>query len=259
MMMGFNPMKSSNVSWNYSRPDDPSFTLVLVGTVQSIQWVQKRTYSNNPNVPGQPEFWPQGDPKMNLRITLATPEGELRAFTFQPASKAAQMGQKPSVHIELFKAAGGNSMADLIGKTISIETFPANPVTGTSWGPGNPRLFEVKLLEEGPYQLSSPLPEEYKVERLLCNDAVHGGQMQQPVQQAQPMAQPMAQQPVMQAQLQPMPQQPVMQPMQQMPVAQPVMQAQPMQQANVPAGMDPAVANAMQSLGATVYDQSIPF
>lgn len=292
--MSLNPGGAVNYNWNYSNQQRDGFSLEIVGTVVSLQEVQGREYNPNSNQPGRPACWPDGNPKMNIRMGLAMQDGSLKSFTFGKAGKKQVSREKPSVHMQLFDLTSGN-MDELIGKTIHIWTWPANPQTGVMWGNGNPRLFGVEELPDvAPFQLASPLPQEYQVPQLYCNDGVQGGQpvapspqqmqtpppMQgqfyaaptaQPVQQYQPQAyqpQPMQQmQPMAQPMMQPQPAAPAPATMMQQPSA---MQAMPPQQqsAPMPQGMDPAVAQAMQAVGATnvqpvaqpsVYDDDIPF
>lgn len=270
--MSLNPTGTVNYNWNYSNPQKDGYSTTLVGTVLAIQEIQKRTFSMN-GQPGAPEFWPDGNPKMNIRIALATPEGQLKTFTFQPAGKR-QRESGQGVHMQLFALTGNTDMMNLIGKTIQIQTQDAPQ--GTRYGSGNPRPFTVTEVQGGPYQLSTPLPAEFTVPQVLCNDAVSGGQMMP--QQTQQAAPPMmnngmyaapgmtAQQVVAQNTTPYIPQ---TNPMQEQ--TQPAMQQQPtgVVQPMVPAGMDPQVAAAMQAIGATnvqpvaeggaVYDSEIPF
>lgn len=272
--MALNP-GGNNYGWNYSKPDKPGYSTQLVGTVVSIQEVQKLGYTMT-GQPGAPQFWPDGNPVMNIRLGLATPNGELKAFVFQPAGKAARMGQKKSVHMDLFALTGNTDMMNLIGQTICIQTQEGH------YGQGNPRPWFVSLVDDGPYQLAFPLPSEFKAPQVLANSAASGGQMQpqqaqqyQPHQQYQPAPQqyqPMPQYQPASQQYQPMPQQQY-QPQQYQPAPQP-------QQPAYPEGMDPAIASAMasQAFGGNVpvsyeqpaqqadpvgngyvYDESTPF
>lgn len=294
--MSLNPSGMGGSSWNLSNPNKEGYSLELYGTVVSLQEVQARMYNPNGNGPGAPRTWPDGNPVMNIRMGLATPDGSLKAVTFAKAGKKQVSGEKPSLHMQLFNLTN-NNMMELIGKTLHLWTWPANPQTGQAWGQGNPRLFGVEEITDGiKYELSGPLPPEFMVPELMCNDGAHGGQpnppspqmMQQP--QVPPMqgnfyAAPQAQQPMQQSYTQQMmapPQQqyqPIQQPMkapmqQQQQVQQPVpaTQAMPPQTAGaqMPQGMDPAVAAAMQSVGAVniqpvvdttggIYDDDIPF
>ncbi len=285
--MSLNPSGMGGTSWNFSKPDKEGYSLELWGTVVSLQEVQAREYNPYGNQPGRPAFWPDGNPKMNIRMGLATPDGSLSSITFGKAGKKQQSGEKPSLHMQLFNLTNHNMM-ELIGKTLHLWTWPANPNTGQTWGQGNPRLFGVEEVTDVKYELTGQLPPEYLVPELYANDAVQGGQpvapspqqMQQPPMQGQFYAPPTAQpqqyqqspmqqyqqhqqpQPMAQPQPQMAPAPQAMAPQQAQPMmpqgaagAQPPMpttQAMPPQQAGapMPAGMDPAVAQAMQAVGA---------
>ena len=274
--MSINPGGANSYGWNYSKPDKPGYSTQLVGTVLAIQEVQKMGYTMS-GQPGAPQFWPDGNPMMNIRLALATQEGELKTFTFQPAGKAARMGQKRSVHMDLFHLTGDTDMMNLVGKTICIQTQEGH------YGQGNPRPWYVSLVDGGPY--TAPLPSEFKAPQVLANSAANGGQVnapqpqqyqpqqyQQPQQygyQAQPQYQPAPQyQPQPQPQYQPQPQQYQQQPQQYQPAPQ-----------QYPQGMDPQIAQAMATEafgqgvtvqqeqaapampvgGGEVYDDGIPF
>lgn len=227
--MSINP-GGNNYSWNYSKPDKPGYSTQLVGTVLAIQEVQKMGYTMT-GQPGAPEFWPDGNPKMNIRLALATEGGELKTFTFQPAGKAAKMGQKKSIHMDLFALTGNTDMMNLIGKTICIQTEEGH------YGQGNPRPWTVFLVDAGPYDV--PLPPEFLAPQVLANTAAAGGQIQAPQQPVQyqpapqPQYAPQYQQPAYQPA--PMPQQPVQYQPAPMPVQPTYTQAQ----------MDPGIVQAM--------------
>ena len=294
--MSLNPTGMGGSSWNFSNQNKEGFSLEIYGTVVSLQEVQARMYNPSSNAPGAPRFWPDGNPVMNIRMGLATPDGSLKTVTFSKAGKKQISGEKPSLHMQLFNLTNRNMM-ELIGKTLHLWTWPANPQTGQTWGQGNPRLFGVEEITDGTkYELAGQLPPEYMVPELFANDGAQGGapnpqmiqQPQVPPMQgnfyAPPTVQPMQQQyPYMQQQpVQYQPQQYQPQPMQQQMAPQGNMNSQPMPatqamppqpaSAPMPQGMDPAVAAAMQAVGAvnvqpvadelpptSVYDQDIPF
>jgi hypothetical protein len=173
------------------------------------------------------------------------------------------MGQKKSVHMDLFHLTGDTDMMNLIGKTICIQTQEG------FYGQGHPRPWFVSLVDAGPFQLSQPMPPEFKLPQVLANSAVSGGQVQTPQPQYQPQQpayqqpqyqQPYAPQPAYQPQ-QPAYQQPqpaMQQPMYQQP--QPAMQPQPQPAQQYPQGMDPAIAQAMASqvFGGPVTVEQLP-
>ena len=249
--MALNP-GGTNYGWNYSKPDKPGYSTQLVGTVLAIQEVQKMGFTTS-GQPGAPQFWPDGNPMMNIRLALATEQGEIKTFVFQPAGKQARMGQKKSVHMDLFHLTGDTDMMNLIGKTICISTQDGR------YGQGNPRPWYVQLVDAGPFKPATPLPPEFKLPQVLANSAVSGGQVQapQPQQPAYYQQQPAQYQP---QQYQPMPQQPmqyqppqvIQQPQQYQPTPQPASQ--------YPQGMDPQIAQAMasQAFGGPVVVETVP-
>ena len=276
--MALNP--GSNTNWNCTKPDKEGYSLELFGTVVSIQEVQAREYTMS-GQPGRPRFWPEGNPVWNIRMGFAMPDGSLKSITFPEAGAKQRSGEKPSLHMQMYNLSNGN-MNNLIGKTLHVWTWPANPETGQQWRQGNPRLFGVEdVSDQITYELAGPLPYEFTIEQLLCNDGAQGGQptpsapqqiqaptVPQPQMQGQfyaaPQAQPMQQQVPPQQYVAPQQQVPQQQyaaphPQvlhQQAPAVQqsmPAMQAMPPQQtqaAPMPQGMDPAVAQAMQAVGA---------
>lgn len=163
---------------------------------------------------------------------MVQPDGSFISFQAPKASKAQLNHEKPSLHVQLLDLCTNGK--PLEGRTIQVTTWPTNPNTGQPWGLGNPRLFSVQELEGvGPYQAAAPIPADFLVDTLLMDDGAHGGQpaQQMPAMQQQPMVAQVAQQ---------NPTAP-----RSVPAASPAVTAQ------VPAGMDPVVAAAMQNLGAT--------
>lgn len=282
--MSLNPAGAS-YGWNFTKPENPGYSEQLIGTVVSMQEIQAREYKMNGGV-GKPKFWDDGNPVMNIRIGFALPDGEFKTLTFAKAGKKQVAGEKPSLHVQLWDLVNRGNFENLKGHTVQITTWPANPTTGQAWGQGNPRLFDVQEIPGVTYQLAGQIPSECLVPELLADDGAAGGQaqpqapapaqvqtptvpvnvpattaVQQPVVQQTPtvpvnVPQATAQQPAATAQ----------------PVAaaqQVAQQAAPATTAAVPQGMDPAVAAAMASIGATniqpvaeqssIYDDDIPF
>lgn len=243
--MSLNPTGMVSYNWNCTKSDRDDYSLELTGTVVSLQETQARQFNPNGG-PGAPRFWDNGDPVFNIRVGLATQNGSLKSITMAKAGKAQREGKKPSLHMQLFQVSGGRNISELIGKTIHIWTWPAHPQTGQVWGQGNPRLFGVEEIPNTKYELADPLPDEFKVPKLLCDDGASGGQ---PVPQAPqymqvPQQVPAYQMPPQQQYVAPAPMPapapaPVPQRVQYTPVQTTVTQ---------PVGMDPAVAQAMQSI-----------
>lgn len=241
--MSLNPV-SANYSWNFTKPDKPEYSEQLVGTVVSMQEVQAREFKMNGGV-GKPRFWDDGNPIMNIRVGFALANGDFKTITFAKAGKKQVAGEKPSLHVQLWDIVNRGNFEDLKGKTLQITTWPANPTTGQTWGQGNPRLFDVQEVPGVTYQVNGSIPNEYLVPELLANDGASGGQPVQPVAVAPAQ---------------------VTTPVVPVNVPQAIQQPQAQATAVMPQGMDPAVAAAMTTLGATnvqpvegVYDDSIPF
>ena len=177
--MALNPTESTaSHNWNYSNPEGEGYSTSLTGTVVAIQETQAMNFGAN-GKPSTPKFWDDGNPVMNIRLVLAGPSGGIRTWTITPASKAAKEGKKKSVHIDLFKLAGGKNMTDLIGKTIKVTTV--EPPAGFSYGRGNPRPWDVELVTDaGPFAPSEELPPIYKLPVVLANQAVSGGVVNAP-------------------------------------------------------------------------------
>lgn len=271
--MSLNPGGAGNYTWHYSNPDQPDFSLELVGTVVAMQERQAREWDNASKRPGRAKFFSSGKPVMNIRMTFALENGSIKTFEFAKAGSKQQSGEKPSVHMDFYKLSNFN-FDNLYGRTFKIVTWPANPVTGERWGLNNPRLFEITEVPGVSYEPKVLVPDELKIPELFADDGASGGQANAPQQAPQqapqmygqyyasPTPQPVYQQPVYQ---QPVYQQPAPQPQQyQQPVYQQP-QPMPVQQAmqpQMPQGMDPVVAAAMQAVGATnvqpVYED-IPF
>ena len=189
--MSINPTLNSNEGmsyhWNYSRPDKEGFSNELVGTVLNIQEIQAREYSMNG--PGAPKFWPDGNPVMNIRMVFAIADGSIKTWTFQPAGRLAKQGKKKSVHIDLYALTGNTNMMNLVGQTVKIQT--QQPPEGFSYGVNSPRPWHVELVPDVVYAPTVEVPAELMVEKVLCNDAASGGQLNnQQRQQAQPQPAP---------------------------------------------------------------------
>lgn len=257
--MSLNP-SGVNYSWNYSNPNREGYSLELTGTIVTMQEVQAREYIPGNGVMGKPKYFNNGDPMMNVRIGFALEDGSFKTLTMTKASKAARAGLKPSLHWSLYLLSG-NNFDNLLGKTVHLVTYPANPETGEPWGQGNPRRFDVELINDKTFALGVTIPAEFSVPELYANEAASGGaviqQMPQQIPQIMPQQMPQMYQqyqPQMQGQFYAAPQAMPQQMPQQMP---PVTQMYPPQQMpqqmsmQMPQGMDPQVAAAMQSMNVT--------
>lgn len=121
-------------NWNYSDNTKANYSEMLEGTVVEISNPQSINYATK-----QPETWPDGNPKRNLRLILKTQAGEL-SWTFAPRSAAATaclaaldpQNNRDAVSIE-----------EMLGKMIRIQT------QGGVYNQAHPRPWWVTLLGDG--------------------------------------------------------------------------------------------------------------
>lgn len=125
---------SKAMSWNYSNPNNPGYSLQLGGTVVEISNPQKINYATK-----QPEFWPDGNPKRNLRVTVLDSTGQEWGWTFAPKSAAAKAcldaldptGRRPV------------NITELLGKLVNISTKDG------IYNQQHPREWAVEVIGEG--------------------------------------------------------------------------------------------------------------
>lgn len=209
--------------WNYSDPQKPGYMTSIEGTVVEIKEVQSRNYMTK-----QPEFWPDGNPKLNIEFVIQGQSGRELPWVFSPKSTAFNAVESA------LKAMNPNasSIAEAGGHLVRITTQDGQ------WGQGRPRPWQFEILGMG--QVPFRGVKEY----------------QAPQQQPQPMQA----QPAMQQQQQaPAIQNGYFEP----PMPQPQQQAQPQPGDWVPQGQPQVIQGQPQVIttdtGAAVYDQDIPF
>lgn len=125
--------ESSKVKWNYSRPNDPDYTDNITGVVMELKQVQRTNAMNQ-----QPEFWPNGDPKLDIAFIIDVPAlgGEIMwslknykgHATHQAATAALKQAGLPT------------NFTQYLGKQISIMTKDGR------YGAGNPRPWSIAIL-----------------------------------------------------------------------------------------------------------------
>lgn len=126
---------SGGNNWNYSKPQEEGYMEMIEGTVVEISNPQSINFNTK-----QPEVWPDGNPKLNLRLTIKGKSGRELNWTFAPRSMSAEaclaaldpQGTRPQVNIE-----------ELLGKFIRVQTQAG------VYNSQNPRPWYVTLLGEG--------------------------------------------------------------------------------------------------------------
>lgn len=181
---------SSGNGWNYHDNTKSNYMEMIEGTVVEISNPQSINFNTK-----QPETWPDGNPKRNLRIAIRGRSGQELSWTFSPKSKGAEaclaaldpQGTREQVSIE-----------ELLGKFVRVQT------QGGVYNAQHPRPWWVTILGDGEANMvrglvdlskqqssmpGMPAPQPAPVQQAAPAPAI------QPVQVAQPMQQPMQQQP----------------------------------------------------------------
>lgn len=121
--------------WNYADNTKPNYMERIEGTVVEISNPQALNYSTR-----QPEFWPDGNPKRNLRVVIRGRSGQELSWTFSPKSRATDaclaaldpQGTRDQV-----------SMEELLGKFVAVQTQAG------VYNAQNPRPWWVTIQGEG--------------------------------------------------------------------------------------------------------------
>lgn len=117
----FNIKKST--AWNYCDPEKHGHSEVLEGVVVGMDNPQAYEYNT-----GKKLCWDNGAPKRNIRLFLATDNGE-KSITFTPKSAL----------FNAFAATDIDSFEDLIGRKVKVVTKDG------MYFRGNPRPWSVEV------------------------------------------------------------------------------------------------------------------
>ena len=112
-----------STAWNYCDPEKPDYSEVLEGVIVGMDNPQAYQYQT-----GKKLYWDNGTPKRNIRLFVATDEGE-KSITFTPKRAL----------FNAFASTGIDSFEDLIGCKVKIATQE-----GKYWRE-NPRPWAVEV------------------------------------------------------------------------------------------------------------------
>ena len=137
---------SGRTYWNCTKPDKDGFSNTITGDVVEIAAVPRYVFGTQTI-----DRWDDGNPKVNMRITLLCPDGEERCFSFK-FSSSSQEDKWCRMQQALFaalRAAGlpGANMAELQGLNITLAT--QQPPAGFQFGAQNPRPFSCQVNGRG--------------------------------------------------------------------------------------------------------------
>lgn len=130
--------------WNFSRPDNEGFTPVLEGTLVKVSFSQARNYDANQGKFTTLAFWPDGNPKLMIRLHVADASGEIWLHEVQPKSHCLNEDWLP-------KSPTG-SIEGFLGQMIRIEAeqeVRTQDGRVIPFGSGNRRHFNVAILGPG--------------------------------------------------------------------------------------------------------------
>lgn len=102
-------IKKSN-AWNYSDPDKPGYSTDLTGIIVGMDNPQARDFQT-----GKPVFWDDGKPRRNLRVFIATVDGE-KSITF--ALRSALY----TAFVQAIEGAELDGFADIVAYSVHLST-----------------------------------------------------------------------------------------------------------------------------------------
>ena len=181
-VLGFENRGGSGNGWNYAHPDQEGFMLQIQGTVVEIKEVPATKFNSN-----EIDRWPDGNPKLNICLTIQGQSGRELDWTFSPGGT-----QKPTTAMAACRAAlqaagePAESVAELGGKTIQVTTQA--PPQGFNYGQGNPRPWAVQIM--GPGTVPFRGVKEYTGEQVQTQQPTQPQPQPQPQPAPAPVAQP---------------------------------------------------------------------
>lgn len=145
--------------WNFSRPDQEGFMPVLDGTLTKVSFSQERVYDANQRKFTSLAFWPDGNPKLMIRVHVTDLNGEVWVHEIKPKSHCLNEDWLP-------KSPNG-SIEGFLGQHIRIEAeqeVRTQDGRVIPFGSGNRRHFTVTIV--GPGLVASEGVDHESLERL---------------------------------------------------------------------------------------------
>ena len=130
--------------WNFSRPDQEGFSPVLEGTLVKVSFSQARIYDANQRKFTGLAFWPDGNPKLMIRLHVTDANGETWLHEIQPKSHCLNedwLPKSPTGSIEGFLGMMLRIEAEQEVRTQDGRVIP--------FGSGNRRRFNVMVMGQG--------------------------------------------------------------------------------------------------------------
>ena len=137
---------SSRKFWNFTKQEKEDFASSITGDVVEIAAVPRRIFNSS-----EIDRWPDGNPKMDMRITLAQANGEEVCFSFKFSSSrnTQYWNNMQTALFDAMKNAGlnGSTLQEIGGLNITVATKV--PPAGFGYGPQNPRPFTCVINGRG--------------------------------------------------------------------------------------------------------------
>lgn len=130
--------------WNFSRQDQEGFMPVLDGTLTRVSFSQARIYDANQRKFTGLAFWPDGNPKLMIRLHVTDLNGEVWLHEVQPKSHCLNedwLPKSPNGSIEGFLGQHIRVEAEQEVRTQDGRVIP--------FGSGNRRHFFVSIVGPG--------------------------------------------------------------------------------------------------------------
>lgn len=132
--------------WNCTKPENEEFSNTITGDVVEIAAVPRYIFGTQ-----EIDRWKDGNPKVNMRITLLQANGEERcvSFKFNSGRDESKWCRLQQALFNAMRLAGlkGTSMQELQGLNITIAT--QQPPAGFQYGAQNPRPFNCQVNGRG--------------------------------------------------------------------------------------------------------------
>lgn len=135
-ILDFDNNNNSGNFWNYHSPDKSNYTLELTGDIVAISTPQATNFATK-----QPEFWPNGEPKLLICLHIGLVNGQEVCWSFSPGSKKSGGSAALKAVRSALAAinAPAKSVSEIGGKNVTISTQAG------VYSAGYPRPWNVRI------------------------------------------------------------------------------------------------------------------
>lgn len=170
------PLKGGeSKGWNYSNPNKDNYLECLEGTVIEFSKPQHTNFQTK-----EPEFWSNGEPKLDWQFTILGRSGKELNWRFSPGSATKPKAPRRAL-TEAMETIDAQYVEDILGKFVRIRTQ-----AGT-YNMQNPRPWFVEILGEGEtdkvrgVKSVAPVQNQHEVNRQGAQAALNAVQQGAPI------------------------------------------------------------------------------